>query len=579
MFSFDPELGLNTPGNEKSNSSLEKFPELSRKARKRIKMVNPEDIKDLSREQACRLLEENMLYQAELEVQNEQLIQAQQELEASSARYLDLFDMAPVGYCLLDQAGIIRSANLTLCFLLSLNREQLQGFPLPGFVHRDDRRKFFSFFSRLVREKRAGCVELRLVNNKGLSIWISTYGIHHNAGTDQNHYMISIVDISEKKKAEQERTHQERFFSRILSHLSEAALVTDENSRITFASLNSSEVLGFDHQEILRIGNISMILGNCLENLSPPRENIQCTTIDGQGRSRSLLINITRLPGELSFLGEILYSCRDITLRKKTDRLFNQTLERYRLIVENTNDGIRMLDKEARISFVNPAMASMLGCKPEEMLGNPVAHYLYPEDRPAFESSWQNRQKGKSGQYEIRMPHKKGHTIWAIVSSTPRFDDQGNFQGSFAVIKNITDLKQAEQALRDSEELFRTSFTDHAAVKLHIDPDSGRILKANKAAAEFYGWSRDEPTRMNIQQISTLPPEETALAMEKARTGKKFNFSFKHRRGDGSVRDVEIYSSLIRVKGKQLLYSIIHDVTSKKRLNRSWPIEKSFCPA
>jgi PAS domain S-box-containing protein len=124
--------------------------------------------------------------------------------------------------------------------------------------------------------------------------------------------------------------------------------------------------------------------------------------------------------------------------------------------------------------------------------------------------------------------------------------------------------KQAEEALNESEALYRKLFDNHAAVKLMIDPDTGNIIDANDAAANFYGWSREKLKQMKIQEINTLSPEEVKKELEKARTQKRIHFEFRHRRADGSIRNVEVFSSKIEAKGKDILHSIIHDITERK---------------
>jgi PAS domain S-box-containing protein len=124
--------------------------------------------------------------------------------------------------------------------------------------------------------------------------------------------------------------------------------------------------------------------------------------------------------------------------------------------------------------------------------------------------------------------------------------------------------KQAEEALNESEALYRKLFDNHAAVKLMIDPDTGNIIDANDAAANFYGWSREKLKQMKIQEINTLSPEEVKKELEKARTQKRIRFEFRHRRADGSIRNVEVFSSKIEAKGKDILHSIIHDITERK---------------
>jgi len=140
----------------------------------------------------------------------------------------------------------------------------------------------------------------------------------------------------------------------------------------------------------------------------------------------------------------------------------------------------------------------------------------------------------------------------------------------FAVKRAIDEAREtqirrrAEEALRKSEELFRNLFRFHAAVKLIIDPDTGRIIDANEAAVDYYGWSHNQLTQMKIQDINILPPEDVKKAMDKVRDREKIHFEFKHRKADGSVHDVEIFSSEITVRGKEILHSIVHDITERK---------------
>jgi len=131
-------------------------------------------------------------------------------------------------------------------------------------------------------------------------------------------------------------------------------------------------------------------------------------------------------------------------------------------------------------------------------------------------------------------------------------------------------LVQANETLRESEEKFRTFFQNHPAVKLIIDPDAGYIVEANEAAVKFYGWSMEQLRRMRIQDINTLSPEQVEMEMQKAGSRKRIHFEFRHRRADGSIRDVEVFSGWVAIKGKKLLHSIIHDITEHRKLEEQY---------
>ncbi len=125
--------------------------------------------------------------------------------------------------------------------------------------------------------------------------------------------------------------------------------------------------------------------------------------------------------------------------------------------------------------------------------------------------------------------------------------------------------KQAEEELQESEERYRQLFESNKSVMLLIDPERGSILDANPASSSFYGWTREELKQKRISDINTLIPEEIAAEMESAKKEDRSHFHFMHRRSDGSIRNVEVYSGPIKVKGRTLLFSIIHDITERRQ--------------
>jgi PAS domain S-box-containing protein len=125
--------------------------------------------------------------------------------------------------------------------------------------------------------------------------------------------------------------------------------------------------------------------------------------------------------------------------------------------------------------------------------------------------------------------------------------------------------KLTEKALRESEARYRSLFANNHSVMLLIDPQTGDIVDANPSACAYYGYEWKELTRLKISQINTLPQDQVFQIMSKTVSQQQHFFHFRHRLADGSVRDVEVYSSPIQVGGKNLLYSIVHDVTGRKR--------------
>ncbi len=144
----------------------------------------------------------------------------------------------------------------------------------------------------------------------------------------------------------------------------------------------------------------------------------------------------------------------------------------------------------------------------------------------------------------------------------------------FAVKRALDDakekaaLRESQRSLKESEEKFRNIFNNHSAVKLIISPTDGSIVDANIAAANFYGWSVEELRKMNISQIYLLTQDQLGSAMKKVATKNTNHCEYKHRKADGTIVDVEIFSSLVEFGDKKFLHSIVHDISEKKIAER-----------
>ncbi|MDP2168926.1 MAG: PAS domain S-box protein, partial [Rhodocyclaceae bacterium] len=125
--------------------------------------------------------------------------------------------------------------------------------------------------------------------------------------------------------------------------------------------------------------------------------------------------------------------------------------------------------------------------------------------------------------------------------------------------------QDADRALQESEARYHSLFDNDHTVMLLIDPDNATIVSANPAAARFYGWTREELQGMPMTRINTLSAEEQQRAMRRARARQQEYFEFQHRRADGSIRDVEVFSGPIEIAGRQYLYSIVHDASARRQ--------------
>jgi PAS domain S-box-containing protein len=142
-------------------------------------------------------------------------------------------------------------------------------------------------------------------------------------------------------------------------------------------------------------------------------------------------------------------------------------------------------------------------------------------------------------------------------------DEIGQLIGGFnSLLESAT---QHEEALKQSEARFRLMFEHNDCIMLLIEPDSGDIVDANAAAARFYGYPVEHLKTMRIDQINTLPQDELHEKLAQASHHERSAFVFSHRLASGEVRTVEVRSSPVDVGGRDLLFSIVQDVTSRKQ--------------
>ncbi|MEI6557529.1 MAG: ATP-binding protein [Rhodospirillaceae bacterium] len=134
-----------------------------------------------------------------------------------------------------------------------------------------------------------------------------------------------------------------------------------------------------------------------------------------------------------------------------------------------------------------------------------------------------------------------------------------------AALHQAFDERRELEARLLSGERFRRYFESNKAVQLLIDPESGRIVDANRAASVFYGHDLATLRAMSVQEINILSADDVAHEMARAQAEARVYFEFRHRLASGEIRDVEVHSGPIETESGCLLYSIVHDITARKR--------------
>ncbi len=164
--------------------------------------LSPDKIDALSPESARQLLHELHVHQIELEMQNEELRESQAALEGVRARYFDLYDLAPVGYCTVSEAGSIMQANLCAATLLGVNRAELVGKALTRFIHKEDADRYYLHRKLLVEKGEAQACELRMIRKDGAQIWAHLAATTAHNADGATDLRVVLSDITERKQTE-----------------------------------------------------------------------------------------------------------------------------------------------------------------------------------------------------------------------------------------------------------------------------------------------------------------------------------------------------------------------------------------
>ncbi|MDI6701084.1 MAG: PAS domain S-box protein [bacterium] len=248
-----------------------------------------------------------------------------------------------------------------------------------------------------------------------------------------------------------------------------------------------------------------------------------------------------------------------------TKRELEKRISLQKEIIDKANIIYVELDRGGNILDMNEESENVTGYKREEVLGKNWFETFIPDEyKKNVDEVFNDFKQFKiiRETYENPIKSKDGSLKYILWRNSIKRDGD-KILGTISFGIDITEKKNLEKQILESEELFRKSFKEHNTVNLLVDSDTGEIVDFNDAALQFYGYTYDEMKKMNINQINILPDREIKNRMREARERKQNFFIFKYRLKDGRIRDVEVYSRGYDYKGKHFLHSIIFDVTEK----------------
>ena len=300
-----------------------------------------------------------------------------------------------------------------------------------------------------------------------------------------------------------------------------------------------------------------------------------------QGHVRNYEVELKRLDGESVWVtmnsavengagGEIVYSgfLADITERKRAEKALLDSEARYRELVENANSIILRMDKDGVITFFNEFAQRLFGYKHEEIIGRNVVGTIVP----VMDSTGRDLQKmiAEIGRHPERYANNEnenmrrdGSRVWITWTNKALHDASGNVAEVLCVGKDVTEFRQAQKALKESEERFRVLFRQ-SPDPLFIWRMDDSLFDANDAACRLLGYTREELMGMTLTDIqapsvrgrrgSIIRKEMTLLTFESLDLHK-----------DGREIPVEVVTAAIRLHGESFALSATRDITERKQ--------------
>jgi PAS domain S-box-containing protein len=393
-------------------------------------------------------------------------------------------------------------------------------------------------------------------------------------------------ELAGRKQAEKVLEESEKRYRLLADNVTDVICTLDMGLRFTYLSPSVVPMLGYSLEEalstsldrILAPASFSAVKKALAEELLVEEEEYA-----DPNRSRTLELEFLRKDGSTvwtevnaTFLREpngritdILAVVRDITGRKSVENSLRESEEKYRELVENVNDVIYAADTNGLVTYVSPALESLIGYSPNEVLGRSFGEFIYGEDLGRAAEGFQEVLAGVLKQREYRLVSKSGEIRCVLTSSKPILEG-GRVVGLRGMLADITERKLAGEAVRESEEKYRHLFEQLNDAAMVADTETGVILDANEQAELLLGRTRDEIIGMH--QSALHPPDRSEYYRElftaHVAKGRATEFDGEVLRKDGSTVPVMMSAATLTLGGRRLIVGLFRDITERKQAER-----------
>jgi len=511
------------------------------------------------------------------------LKQAEEALRESEEKYRTLLENMAEGYFEVDLAGNLTFVNDAECVVLGYSRQELIGMNNRQYTDKETAKKMFEAFNRLhTTGEPVKRLEEEVIRKDGTRAIreLSATLIRDSAGKPLG-FRATSRDITERKRSEEAQRQSEERYRTIIENIQDGYFEVDLAGNFTFVNDAECVILGYSRDELIGMNNRQYTdkenakklfqAFNKLYKTGEPVHGLDLEVIrkDGTKAFDELSVSLIRdSEGKpVGFRG----IARDVTERKRAEEALRHSEERYRTILESIQEGYFETDLDGNYTFVNDANCRYLGYTREELIGmnyrqhteEKIVGRLYPHYRELYRTG----KPIESLQFEAL--RKDGTKVIYETSVTLMRDSKGKPIGVRGVSRDITERKRAEEALRHSEERYRT-IIESIEDGYYEEDLAGNFDFFNESMCRIYGYPKEELLGLNYKQYTD---EETAKKLfqvfnEMYRTGNPCNeYSYELIRKDGAKRYIEASASLKRdPSGKPIGFrGVVRDITERKQ--------------
>jgi PAS domain S-box-containing protein len=376
----------------------------------------------------------------------------QHGLKDTLARYLDLFDLAPLGYVTLDRQGITRESNLAFSAMVGVARDNLLGEPLSRFIIPDERENFLRLRDRIHESQEKRSWELRMLRSDG-----STFRAQMMAIPERNGETWIMLDDTNARKGDETELAMKSF---TLDNLAEEVIWLTADGRIWNINHVACEKLGYSREEILSFSVADINPEMPMERWHGVWEELKRTgsirlqtshrTKEGQTYPVETVATYFNFNG-LEYAFAIV---RDITVQKKLEKALQDSEEQFRTLCNSAPIGIFSADRDGNSILSNPRWEEIAGLSAAECIGKGWTRAIHPEDREEQAKTWlEAMSSGKVYSHEYRLLTPQGKTVWVRALANPIKDPDDTVLGYVWTVEDITELQHSRQEILKTQKL------------------------------------------------------------------------------------------------------------------------------